>query len=203
MAELPTTGRVQATGILVALLLCLSLHVEGPQPGLSSIILSNSVSLHETVLNSVFSLVASFFQPLVWVSMLTGALAVSVCKDNSFLKKIGCCVAPEGSLRSFSYAHSKPFLFPPPFAVLLEVNILKTEETGACCALFVLIYTWHWCSDSTSVKPLWGLKLFPDKMTVMALHLQWLENALSLTLRSRVTSLSLLAWAFRGQRLFA
>lgn len=124
-------------------------------------------------------------------------------RTTVFWKKIGCCIALEGSLKYFSYAHSKTSLFPLPFAVLLEVKMLKTEETGACCVLFILLYTWHWCSDSTSMKPLWGLKLFPDKMTVMALHLQWLENALSLTLRSWVTSLSLLAWAFLGQRLFA
>lgn len=105
-----------------------------------SIVLSNSVSLDETVVNS---LATSFFQPLVRVSLPTGALDVSVCKDNSFLRKTGCSVAPEGSLKSFSYAHSKTSVFPPPFAMLLEAKMPKTEETGACCALFILIYTWH------------------------------------------------------------
>lgn len=41
---------------------------------------------------------------------------------------------------------------------------LRRLHFAVCCALFILMYTWDWCRDSMSVKPLWGLKSFPDKV---------------------------------------
>lgn len=43
---------------------------------------------------------------------------------------------------------------------------LRRLHFAVCCALFILMYTRDWCCDSMSVKPLWGLKSFPDKVAV-------------------------------------
>lgn len=75
--------------------------------------------------------------------MRAGTLSVKLPKDNHFLQKVGCCVAPGGSLRSFSYAHSQTSHFPPHFAVLLQGKRLRTEETvfwSLLCPFYTNVY---------------------------------------------------------------
>lgn len=158
--------------------------------------------MKQTVPDFVLSLVTSFFQPLVWESLFTGALAVSICKDKfSEENRLLCSTWRPSEI--FFLRTSTNFPFSP---TLCSAPRGKDAENwgdwSLLCPFYINIYTalmqWQYISEAI-VKA----KIVPRQNDSHGPTSQWLENALSLTLRSWVTSLPLLAWAFLGQWLFA